>query len=101
MTEFNPNSFDLNNTIISQADNRVSTRTGEETVILDLASGQYHGLDEVGTTIWDLIQSPITYEALINRLTHQYEISRADCARDTKAFFKKLAKEGLITINRI
>lgn len=46
--------------VVCRADDKISTELDGETVILDLATGTYSGLDLVGTTIWNLLEKPVS-----------------------------------------
>ena len=39
-----------------------------ESVVLDMSSGKYYGLNSVGSEVWNLIQQPRTVRAGIRRL---------------------------------
>ena len=59
---------------------QVSCDVASETVILSLESGEYFGLNEVGATIWRLIQEPQTVEQLRDALLQEYEgIDEREC----------------------
>jgi hypothetical protein len=69
---------------------------GEETVILDLASGTYYGLDQVGTRIWELMVEGKTLAEICDRMLDEYEVSREELERDTIRLAQELAEQGLI-----
>jgi len=48
-----------------------------EAVILDLAQSQYFGLDEVGTRIWQLLQTHGTARAVIDQMLEEFDSSRS------------------------
>jgi len=59
---------------------QVSCDVASETVILSLESGEYFGLNEVGATIWRLIQQPHTIEQLRDALLEEYEgVDESEC----------------------
>ncbi|MBP8283751.1 MAG: PqqD family protein, partial [Chromatiaceae bacterium] len=62
---------------------------GDETVILDLASGTYFGLDPVGARIWGLMGESKTLAEICGQMLEEYEVSREELERDTL----KLAQE--------
>jgi hypothetical protein len=67
-----------------------------ETVLLDLASEQYFGLDAVGTRVWQLIGAGATAEGVVDTLLTEYEIGRETLAADVAELLDKLAEAGLI-----
>ena len=77
---------------------QVSTNLDGEIVILDANSGQYYGLDEVGGTIWNLIQEPKTVIEVRDAILTEYEVETEQCEQDLFALFKDLATRGLIEL---
>lgn len=67
------------------------------TVMLDVTTGKYYNLGEVGGAIWALLEQPMTLEELVNELVRQYKVSPEQCRRDTLPFVEKLAERGLLT----
>ena len=77
---------------------QVMARTvGDETVILDLASGTYFGLDPVGARIWGLMGESKTLAEICGQMLEEYEVSREDLERDTLKLAHELAAQGLIS----
>ncbi len=77
---------------------QVMARTvGEETVILDLASGTYFGLDPVGARIWGLMGEGRTLAQVCGQMLEEYEVSREELERDTLKLAQELAAQGLIS----
>jgi hypothetical protein len=67
-----------------------------ETVLLDLASESYFGLDEVGTRIWQLLQAGQGEAEIIETLLDEYEVERQELENDVAELLEKLEGEGLI-----
>jgi hypothetical protein len=67
-----------------------------ETVLLDLDSEQYFGLDAVGTRVWQLIGAGATAEAVVDTLLEEYEVERDELAADVAELLDRLAEAGLI-----
>ena len=67
-----------------------------ETVLLDLASEQYFGLDEVGTRIWALLNEGSDLGGIIERLLEEYAVGREELERDVRALLGQLLEAGLI-----
>ena len=76
----------------------LSQEVAGETVLLDLASESYFGLDEVGTRIWQLLQEGAGREQLIDTLLDEYEVERAELERDVGQLLDGLADAGLVTL---
>lgn len=67
-----------------------------EAVILNLHSGTYYGLDEVGTRIWQLVQQPTSLGEIRETLISEYEVDPDLCERDLCRYIDDLAGKGLL-----
>jgi len=72
-------------------------QVGEETVILDLTSGTYLGLDPVGARIWQLMGEGMTLAQICSVMLDEYEVARADLERDTMNLVEELSAQELIS----
>ncbi len=70
---------------------------GGETVLLDLGTERYFGLDEVGTRIWDLINEGRAVGELADVLLAEYDVDRATLERDIETLLSSLLEAGLIS----
>jgi hypothetical protein len=71
-----------------------------ETVMLDVPASSYYGLKDVGKAIWDHLESPMTVEALCERLLTEFDVDPETCRKETAAFLKTLFERGLIVVTR-
>ncbi len=68
-----------------------------EAVLLSLDKGCYYGLDEVGTTIWKLIdQEDLETDQVVERLVETYDVEPDQARRDLDKFLDDLRESGLI-----
>jgi hypothetical protein len=95
---FSTNNNQLFEIAFCRAKGNVSTELDGETVILDITSGVYSGLDVVGTTIWKLLENPTTVVQLREQLLQEYDVSLEQCTTDLLAFLQRLADNDLIII---
>ena len=77
---------------------QLSTRLGEEIVILGLRDSVYYGLSDVGARIWDLIQTPRTVEEILNTLVAEYEVTADEAAVGLDRLLRDLETRGLVAI---
>ncbi|RKZ05194.1 PqqD family protein, partial [Candidatus Fermentibacteria bacterium] len=61
---------------IKISDQVLSQEVSGETVLLDLGSEFYFGLDKTGTRIWELLQSGLSIEELIGKMLDEFEVDR-------------------------
>jgi len=69
---------------------------GEELVILDLASGTYFGLDEIGARIWSLMEDGRSLREVCDDMVARYEVQADEVERDVLALARDLCERGLI-----
>jgi hypothetical protein len=75
----------------------MARQVGEETVILDLASGTYFGLDPVGARIWQLLTEGRTLGEVCATMLAEYEVTREDIERDVLNLAEELRAKQLIS----
>jgi hypothetical protein len=71
---------------------------GGETVLLDLQSEQYFGLDAVGTRVWQLLGEGVGADAVVDTLLDEYDVQRETLATDVSDLLDQLAEAGLIRL---
>jgi len=67
-----------------------------ETVMMSIQNGEYYGLDEVGSRIWQLLENPESAETLTQKLIEEYEVPQETCLSDVMEFLNILAEKQLI-----
>jgi hypothetical protein len=77
---------------------QVSSDLAEESVILNLKSGVYYGLNAVGTWIWNQLQQPKTVSSLQEGMLGKYNIDPELCQRDLFALLQDLVSAELIEV---
>ena len=74
----------------------MSRLVGEETVVLDLASGHYFGLDAVGKLIWESVSDGQSLADAVDAIVAEYEVDKSQAEADVKAFASQLVERGLL-----
>jgi len=70
-----------------------------ETVILDLKSESYFGLDEIGTRIWQLLQEQEDIETITETMLNEYDVEEEQLEKDIQNLLTQLDKAGIVTLN--
>jgi hypothetical protein len=71
-----------------------------EVVLLNVMSGQYYSLDEVGSRVWSLLpQEGITLGALRDVLLQEFDATAAQVDADLQALFERLHGAQLTVSN--
>ncbi len=66
-----------------------------ETVLLDLNSGIYYSLDDVGGRIWELIDGEKSLSLIVGTVADEYDVAPAQALEDAVELLADLAGEGL------
>ncbi|MCC7361002.1 MAG: PqqD family protein [Anaerolineales bacterium] len=83
-------------TTITAIRDQTSVDLDDEVAILNLASGVYFGLNEVGAFIWRRLQQPATVAALEAAVLAEYAVTPEQCAADLQKLLADLHAHGLI-----
>lgn len=67
-----------------------------EAAILQLSSGLYFGLDEVGARIWQLLQEPTTPDDVVRDLLEEYEVEASACRADVTNLLAEMIDVGIV-----
>ena len=95
---FSSSNENLADIVLKRAKDSISTELDGETVILNIETGVYNGLDPVGTTIWNVLENPASFERLTAAVLDEYEVTRGQCIDDLCTFLSDLLKNKLIEI---
>ncbi len=74
----------------------VAADVGGETVLLHTERWTYFEFDRVGTSIWELLETPRTLPSLVEALMSKYEVDEAQCAADTRDFLAQMIEQGIV-----
>lgn len=69
-----------------------------ETVLLDLRSQHYFGLDEVGTRIWQLLAERGETGAVVEAMVEEFDVERSEVERDLVDFLAQLEAAELVSL---
>ena len=86
----------MDNTVFTVSKDVLFQEVSGETVLLDLASEQYFGLDEVGTRVWQLLNEGKSLVAMLEVLLEEYEVERERLEGDVRALLESLIEAGLV-----
>jgi Coenzyme PQQ synthesis protein D (PqqD) len=84
--------------LVKSANDLISAPVNSEVVILSVERGTYYGLDEIGTEIWQRLESPMRIDMLCEDLAAKYVADRQTIERDVLGLLESLLAEGLVTV---
>jgi hypothetical protein len=87
-------------TVLVRSPDPLAARVDDEIVMLDTRHTAYFGLDGAGVVIWDLLDQPLSIEAVCAHLIQEYEVDLDTCRRDVLAFAAELVDAGLVEVRR-
>jgi hypothetical protein len=76
----------------------VSTELDQETVLMSINAGAYYGLEGPARSIWEKLETPLTFTQLVDFLVDEYRVSPETCASDVQKFLAEMEQEGLLRV---
>jgi superfamily II helicase len=79
-------------------DEVLSQELQEEAILLNLKTGVYFGLDEVGRRIWQLLKEHEDLSKVMAALLVEYDVSEERCREDLLDLGKNMETQGLVKV---
>lgn len=76
----------------------VACRLADEAVLLQLASGTYYTLDEVGVALWEQLATPQKFSAIHRALLKLYDVDAQRLEADLLRLLNEMNAAQLITV---
>jgi hypothetical protein len=76
----------------------VTREVGDETMLLDLASGTYFGLDAVGGRIWQALEAGASLTEACDQIEGEFDVTRTQLEADVLALTQRIVDQGLGSI---
>lgn len=70
-----------------------------ESVLLNLRTGRYFGLDQVGTRMWMALTTAESLQAACDSLLSEYEVEGERLQQDLRHLVEELVGHGLVEVN--
>jgi len=68
---------------------------GDEAVILNMESGCYYSLNELGRFIWENMDGSMTLNNILQKVLEEYEVGADEAKEDLSKIVEELLKENL------
>src|SRR4051794_279474 len=68
----------------------VAAKIDNDTVLLDIDTGVYYGLDEVGTRIWELLCEGANEDETVAQLQEEYDVEADQLRADFREFVDEM-----------
>lgn len=69
-----------------------------ESVLLNLKSESYFGLDQVGTRMWNLLTASDSIQSAYEALLDEYDVGAERLRQDMRDLIEKLIANGLVEV---
>ena len=80
-------------------DDVLISRLQEESVILNLDSERYFGLDDVGTRFLSVLTTSDSIDEAYQSLVDEYDVDREMLRQDLEALIQNLLQKGIIEVS--
>ena len=70
----------------------------KESVLLNLSTGRYFGLDEVGTRMWKVCTTAASLQNAAESLASEYDVDPTQLQQDLQDLVEKLVAHGLLAV---
>jgi hypothetical protein len=76
----------------------VSAAVGDALVMFSVEKGNYYGLNDIATAVWQRIEAPIAVTTLCADLQQVFEVPPSRCESEVLDFLQKLESKGLLRV---
>jgi hypothetical protein len=83
-------------TLIRRTASVLTAEIDKQIVMMDIESGRYLGLDDIGSVIWKRLETPRTLGDLVDSLVEDYDAERAVITQDVRELLKEMATQGIV-----
>ena len=74
-------------------------QVGEESVLLDLRTERYLGLDDVSSRRWEVLTNGVAIDSAYQTLLAEFDVDPERLRNDLDDFVQELVKLGLVQLN--
>ena len=82
--------------IVQRDPEQIFSEIEGEVVLLNIETGRYFKIDEIGSDIWEMIEEQTKVSDLCIKLSKEYEITPEECQPDVIAFLEQLEQCDLL-----
>lgn len=70
----------------------------DESILLNVKTGVYYGLDAIGTRIWSLLVEGMSEADIVSRFVAEYDVEPERVSTDVSDLIDQLTAKGLVSI---
>jgi hypothetical protein len=91
-------SITLDSVVLRKDNGLMGGEMGNETVLMDMNTGDYLGLNSVGSSIWKIVAAPTKVTNICEQLKEEYDIDDKTCQEETLKYLEMLNTENMLEI---
>ena len=82
---------------MKRSDTAMARELDGDVVILDVTSGRYFSINDVGALIWDRLEHDTDKDTLVEAVTSEFNVDKDTAKADIDALLDQLTEAGLIS----
>ena len=86
------------NSILQRAENVTFEVVADEAILIDINTGTYFSLNEIGTEFWEMLDGQQTIEQHATTIANKYEVEVSMVVDDLLELAEEMAKDKLLII---
>ncbi len=84
--------------VVARRSGLVSAPAGEDLVMMDVVSGTFYALDDIGRFVWERLETPTPVSELLAEILRHYEVGPERCRQDILALLGDMHGRGLVEV---
>lgn len=85
-------------TVVRRSGDLVTAPLGQGLAMMDVESGTYFVLDDIGTFVWSRLAEAVQVAELLAELERLYDVTPEECERDVLALLGRMHAKGTVEI---
>ena len=82
--------------VVCRGSNHLEAGAGDQTVMMNIAQGNYHAVSGTAQRVWELLAVPISIGSIVDLLVVEYDVAPDVCEKDVVSFVSTLMDHGLV-----
>jgi hypothetical protein len=87
--------------IVRRQGDWVFGKVGEQLVMMSAETGSYMALNEVGTRVWEMIETAREFDEICALLEKEFEVPPETCRAEVEEFLNELAGYGAVKLEPV
>lgn len=84
--------------VVHQNPDQVAAELDGEVLMMNVNTGNYYGLNEVASYVWNQLAQPLTVRALCDAIVGEFDVAPDTCQADALSFLENMLKDGLLLV---